>query len=60
MELDVFWSALGYFPVEKAGDPIEALVSLWNGEMKWLTQWLILQLVSCPLLATQLTQSRGD
>ncbi|KAF7234862.1 50S ribosomal protein L1 [Varanus komodoensis] len=33
MDPDGFLKALGDFPVDKAGDPVDALVELWNGEM---------------------------
>ncbi|KAF7243480.1 putative RNA-directed DNA polymerase from transposon BS, partial [Varanus komodoensis] len=33
MDPDVFLKALGEFPVDKAGAPVDALVELWNGDM---------------------------
>ncbi|KAF7250260.1 EGF-like repeat and discoidin I-like domain-containing protein 3 [Varanus komodoensis] len=33
MDPDGFLKALGKFPVDKAGAPVDALVELWNGEM---------------------------
>uniref|UniRef100_A0A8D2LLU3 Reverse transcriptase domain-containing protein n=1 Tax=Varanus komodoensis TaxID=61221 RepID=A0A8D2LLU3_VARKO len=33
MDPDGFLKALGDFPVDKAGAPVDALVELWNGEM---------------------------
>ncbi|KAF7253354.1 Fibroblast growth factor receptor 2 [Varanus komodoensis] len=33
MDLDGFLKALGEFPADKTGAPVEALVELWNGEM---------------------------
>uniref|UniRef100_A0A8D2J5Z0 Reverse transcriptase domain-containing protein n=1 Tax=Varanus komodoensis TaxID=61221 RepID=A0A8D2J5Z0_VARKO len=33
MDPDGFLEALGDFPVDKAGDPVDALVELWNEEM---------------------------
>ncbi|KAF7237672.1 Holo-[acyl-carrier-protein] synthase [Varanus komodoensis] len=33
MDPDGFLRALGDFPVDKAGAPVDALVELWNGEM---------------------------
>ncbi|KAF7236187.1 putative RNA-directed DNA polymerase from transposon BS [Varanus komodoensis] len=33
MNLEGFMNALGEFPADKTGAPVEALVELWNGEM---------------------------
>uniref|UniRef100_A0A803TC32 Reverse transcriptase domain-containing protein n=1 Tax=Anolis carolinensis TaxID=28377 RepID=A0A803TC32_ANOCA len=33
MDPEGFLTALGEFPASSAGDPVDALVSLWNGEM---------------------------
>ncbi|KAF7241543.1 Signal peptide peptidase-like 2A [Varanus komodoensis] len=46
MDPDGFLKALGDFPVDKAGDPVDALVELWNGEM---TRAIDMIAPKCPL-----------
>ncbi|KAF7242353.1 putative RNA-directed DNA polymerase from transposon BS [Varanus komodoensis] len=46
MDPDGFLEALGDFPVDKAGNPVDALVELWNGEM---TRAIHMITPKCPL-----------
>ncbi|KAF7254271.1 CMP-N-acetylneuraminate-beta-1,4-galactoside alpha-2,3-sialyltransferase [Varanus komodoensis] len=48
MDPDGFLKALGEFPVDKAGTPVDALVELWNGEMARAIDTIA---PKCPLLS---------